>query len=354
MNNNKNTPDSNKIFVNKVFTVCSIVFLFAIAGFLLITCFNVLLLIMAGVMIAIYFRGIGLWLSTKTKLSETFSAIIVIAGTLLILAALFWLLGGQIKNQLSKLSQQLPTSIANVREELAQHDWGRTIINYVQQGKDKVQGGQVFATVMGFFKTTFGVLGDLYIILFLGVFFTATPYLYKRGILSLVPPKGKEEANEVLNHIGLTLRNWFVGRIISMFAVFILTTAGLLIIGMPVPLALGFIAGLFNFVPNFGPITALIPAILIGSASGEGTIFIIIVIYIGAQILESNFITPLVQKKLINIAPALIIIGQVVLGIFGGLLGVLLATPIVATIMVLINNLYVKDKLEKEEKKILD
>lgn len=351
-----NSPDSsegnNRAFNHKVFTIFAILSLFVIFGFILVTCFNVLLLIMAGVMIAVYFRGMGLWLSEKTNLRESLSAILVIVLTLLILTALFWLLGGQIQDQLSQLGKKLPAAIDRLKSNLSQYDIGRRIIQYTQKGTEEVKAGQLATTLFGFFKTTFGVLGDLYIILFLGVFFTATPYLYKKGVLSLVPSRGKEKADEILDQIGVTLRNWLIGRIISMFAVFILTTAGLLIIGMPVPLALGFIAGVFNFVPNFGPIIALIPALLIGSMNGGIAIFLIVIIYVGAQVLESNVITPLVQKRLINIAPALIIIGQIVLGLFGGLLGVLLATPIVAMFMVLLSRLYIGKKPEKEGERL--
>lgn len=334
------SPKKDMGFAHSVFTVCGIIFLFLLAGFLLVQCFNVLLLILAGILIAVYFRGIALWFSERTRLSEKWSAIIMTAGTLLILAALFWLFGSQIKQQLSTLSQQLPASIDKLKTEIAQYKWGDNLLHFTERGKEEMQNGSVLKTVLGFFKTSFGVLGDVYIILFLGVFFSATPYMYKKEFLLLFPSNIKAKAEEIFDRIGYTLRSWIIGRIISMFAVFILTTIGLWIIGMSVPLALGFIAGIFNFVPNFGPITALIPALLIGAQNGNSTLLLIIIIYTGAQVLESNLITPLIQKKLINISPAFIIIGQVVFGILGGLLGILLATPVLVIIMVLIDSLY--------------
>lgn len=336
--------DSKNTFTHRIFTVCAIVSLFAFLIFLFVTCFNILLLILAGTMIAIYFRGIALWLSEKTKLSEKLSVFIVVAGTLIIATALFWLLGAQIQDQLSQLADKLPDSVNDAKNKLSQTTFGREVLNLTKDSD--ISNSDILNRVMEVFKTTFGVVGDIYIIIFLGIFLSATPYLYKRGIIRLVPPRGKEKADDILNKLGLTLRNWLVGRIFAMFVVFILTAIGLLIMGMPAPLALAFIAGLLNFIPNFGPVIALIPAVLIASLNSPGSIIIVIIVYTGIQILESSLITPLVQKRLINMAPALIIIGQVVMGVFTGLLGLLLATPIIAILMVLINNLYIKEEAE--------
>lgn len=340
--------DSKNSFTRRMFTACAIVSLFAIFLFLLVTCFNILLLILAGTMIAIYFRGIALWLSEKTKLSETLSVFIVIVGTLVITILLFWLLGARVQDQLSQLADKLPASVDDAKDKLSQTTLGREILGFTKESQ--ITNSDILNRVMEVFKTTFGVIGDIYIILFLGIFLTATPYLYKRGIIRLVPPRGREKANDILNKLGLTLRNWLVGRIFAMFVVFILTAIGLLIMGMPAPLALAFIAGLLNFIPNFGPVIALIPAVLIASLTSPGSIVLVIIIYTAVQVLESSLITPLVQKRLINMAPALIILGQVVMGVFTGLLGLLLATPIIAILMVLINNLYIKEESEGRRK----
>src|SRR5690625_1829032 len=347
MPENSERKPQNQASTNQIFKICGIVSLFALGGFLLVSGFNILLLILAGALIAIYFRGLGLWLAEKTKWRESVSAIIVIVGTVLILAVLFWLLGGQIQEQLSILSERLPEAIHKTEERISGNEWGEKLIQFTRQETEKLDTKKILDTALGFFKSTFGILGNIYIILYLGIFFTATPYLYKRGVISLIPTKGKEKANEVMNRLGFTLRSWFAGRIITMFAVFLLVTGGMLLIGVPVPLALGFIAGLLNFIPNFGPLIALFPALLIGGANGNN-LFVLIGIYIGAQAIEGNLITPLVQKRLINIPPALIIIGQVILGLFGGVLGLALATPVMAILMVLVNSLYIEPMKRKE------
>jgi predicted PurR-regulated permease PerM len=129
---------------------------------------------------------------------------------------------------------------------------------------------------------------------------------------------------------------------------------GLWILGVPLALALGFIAGLLSFVPNFGPLIALIPAVLVGLMEGPSTALYVVILYIVIQAVESNLITPMIQKQMVYLPPAVILIGQVLLGILVGGLGLILATPIIAIAVVLVQLLYVEDvlgdKSSEEEK----
>jgi predicted PurR-regulated permease PerM len=128
----------------------------------------------------------------------------------------------------------------------------------------------------------------------------------------------------------------------AMLIVFTLTAIVLTILGMPMAIALALIAGLLNFIPNFGPLLAMIPAVLIALTQGANKAILVAVLYILIQILESNIITPSIQKKLINIPPALTILAQLFMGILTGGWGLVLATPLVAILMVVVQETYVK------------
>ena len=156
-------------------------------------------------------------------------------------------------------------------------------------------------------------------ILFLGIFFTVSPKTYQKGIVRLAPKRGRGKAEDIFDKLGHSLRNWLKGRIFSMCVVFILTAIGPVIIGVPMWTALALIAGLLNFIPNFGPLIALIPAVLVALMQGADTAATIAGLYILVQVAESNFITPAVQHKLINIPPALIIIAQLLVGTLTGI-----------------------------------
>lgn len=210
----------------------------------------------------------------------------------------------------------------------------------------KPDTGKAASALTSFFSSTFGVIGDLYVVFFLGIFFIASPKIYINGMLKLIPSPGKREAENILSHLGLTLTKWLKGKIFSMIVVFVLTAIGLLILDVPLWLVLSLLAGLLSFVPNFGPLIAIIPAVLIGSMESTTTALLILGLYILVQVLESNLITPKIQKRLINIPPALIITSQLFMGVLTGGWGLVLATPLIAILMVLVNKLYI----EKQEK----
>lgn len=342
-----NNPDIP--YQKKVLTAVAIGVLFLIALYIFKTAFNVVLLILAGALIAVYFRGFGLWLSEKTGLSEKASVWIVVGGTILLITLTGWLLGARISEQLSQLTEQIPRSAEDLKNMISQHELGKKILDNSQRIQDSAPSGKkIMQHISRFFQTTFGVVGDIYVILLIGIFFSAQPYLYKKSILSLVPKEKINRGEKVLSRLGLTLRDWLLGKIAAMIFVAILTAIGLLLAGVPMALALSLIAGILNFIPNFGPLIALIPAVLVSISQGTGTILFVVGLYVGIQLIESSFITPLVQKRLIEIPPAFIIIGQITMGVLTGGLGIILATPLVAIIMVLTKELYIKDTLNKE------
>ena len=199
-----------------------------------------------------------------------------------------------------------------------------------------------------FFQSTFGILGDIYVILFLGIFFTVSPAIYKDGILKIVPPQQRPQGENLLQTLSESLKKWLKGKLFAMLVVAVLTAIGLLIIGVPMWLALALIAGVLNFIPNFGPLIAMVPAILVALVDGPATAGFVAGLYILIQFVESNLITPMVQKKMINIPPALIIIAQLLMGSLTGVWGVIFATPVILIIMIVVQELYIK-KMEENK-----
>ncbi len=196
--------------------------------------------------------------------------------------------------------------------------------------------------VQSFFRSSFGALGDIYVVLFLGIFFTTGAKTYINGFLLLIPPKGRPKAGEVLQELGINLQKWLKGKLLAMLVVAILTAIGLYAFGMPMALALALIAGVLNFIPNFGPIIAMIPAVLIALMQSTTMALLVAALYIVVQVVENNFITPQIQKRLVNIPPAVIILAQLFMGVITGSWGLILATPVVLIVMVILKKLYIK------------
>lgn len=335
---NDNQQKTDLTYSKKIWIAAGIISLTVIVMLLFKTLFSLFLLTFAGVLIAVFFHGFAGLLRRWFHLSQTLSVVISVFFNLLLIVAFFWFVGNRLQQQISQLSDTLPTTIQNAEDKLNQSGVGKKIIQYIQSAGNSQKTRKV---VQHFFSSSFGVLSDLYIVFLLAIFFTVSPSVYKRGIVHLLPPKAKDKGAELLDKIGVVLKKWLKGQIIGIVVIAILTAIGLIIIGMPLVLTLALIAGLLNFIPNFGPIIALIPATLIALLQGTSTAVVVICMYTGIQILQSGVEQPLVQKKMVNIAPALTIMGQVAFGTLGGFWGVLLATPLVVIIMTIVNELYV-------------
>lgn len=338
---NENTANS---FQKKVWTSAGIVALIIVVLWILKSTFNVLLLLLAGALIALYFRGLAGLLHRKLHVPKKWSVAISVILSLLLLTGFFWFAGSRIQQQAAELSTTLPSAVENFKQQLSQSSIGQQVLEKTTSGNS---AKKATAIAKSFFRSTFGVLGDVYVVLFLGIFFTASPKIYIDGFLKLIPPKGKGKATDVVNTIGASLTKWLKGKLFSMLVVAILTAIGLLIIGVPMAFTLALIAGILSFIPNFGPLIAIIPAVLVGLMQGQTTALLVAGLYILVQVLESNLITPQIQQKLVNIPPALIIIAQLFMGVLTGGWGLLLATPLMVIIMMIVQELYVKPMGEK-------
>ncbi|CDF78631.1 conserved hypothetical membrane protein (UPF0118) [Formosa agariphila KMM 3901] len=340
-NKPQSTSKNNPSFQKKVWIVVGILAFSIITILLLKATFRVFLLILAGALIAIFFRGLSSFIQKKTKWKEGICVAISIISTFLIVIGLFWLIGAKVQDQMAELVETLPKTVENAKAKLNESSIGRNIVDNFSS-VDSIEKAQGFAGQ--FFQSTFGFFGDLYVVLFIGIFFTISPKIYINGLVQLIPIKGQEAGKQVLNNISNQLLNWLKGTFFSMFVVFVLTAIGLAIIGIPLWLVLALLAGLISFIPNFGPLIALIPAVLIGLLQSPETALLVVGLYILIQFIESNFITTLVQKKLLDLPPALIIIAQLIMGTLTGIWGLVLATPIIVILIVLVQDLYIKNR----------
>src|SRR4051812_12260649 len=250
-NENKNTGD--KKFERSIWKVCGIVALIIAVLWILKETFNVLLLVLAGALIAVYFHALSKWINKKTKIPHRGSMALSVTVTVLVIASLIYFSGARIQAQVAELSETLPNTIQNVKEILNQSYVGEAILKTFSGSETANKTSAIFET---FFRSTFGILGDLYVVLFLGIFFTISPFIYISGFLKLFPPTARAVTKRIFDKLGYTLRKWLVVKIFSMFEVTVFTIIGLSIMNIPMAFALSVIAGLLNFVPNFGPLIA--------------------------------------------------------------------------------------------------
>ncbi len=195
------------------------------------------------------------------------------------------------------------------------------------------------------FATTFGVLGNIGVIAVIGVYIAAQPSVYRNGAVKLVAPANRERFGEVLDEIGQTLRYWLIGQFVTMCIIGLIVWAALAAVGMPGAILLALTAALFNFIPIIGPILAGIPIVLVAMSQEWWVVIYALGVYVAVQILEGDVLTPLIQRRAIAMPPAVIMASLLIMGILFGLVGVVLATPLAAVIMVAVKRLYIEDVL---------
>jgi predicted PurR-regulated permease PerM len=123
---------------------------------------------------------------------------------------------------------------------------------------------------------------------------------------------------------------------------------GLWVIGIPLPVTQGVLAGILNFVLNLGPLLSSVPPILFGLQQGGTTAFYVAGFYFVLQFVESYLVTPLINQRQVQLPPALTLSAQLLMGMTAGFLGLLLATPLCAVASVVTRELYVQDALEND------
>jgi predicted PurR-regulated permease PerM len=210
------------------------------------------------------------------------------------------------------------------------------------------QVGNLSTHFFAVFSSTLAALGSLLIVTFVAIYVALDPRTYRRGILHLVPHRGRAKAIEVMDATGVTLRRWLVAQLIGMVIIGALTTVALSLLDVRAAVALGIIAGFLEFVPFFGPILSSVPAIAMGFLDGPEKALWVALTYLVIQQLEGNVVTPLLMKEGLDLPPALTIIGQSVMALAFGFVGLVIAMPLLGAVMVPIKLLYVQDVVGDE------
>ncbi len=337
-------------FDNKVARAVFIGLLIA-CGFSLVIFFpDFFLLLFAAVFLAVLLTFSAKWVSGKIHLKYGWSLALVILVILLITGALVIFLGPSVSEQVQQMVDKLPESVSVFKENVTRSSIGRRLFNRLPEDPSKIlQGnGKLIKRALGTFSTAVGAIGNLFLIIFIGIFLAAKPAYYFNGFIKLFPVSSRERVSAAFNRAHVYLSLWMLAKLVSMAVVAVLTIAGLYALGMPLPIALGVIAGLLSFIPTLGPYLALVPAVLIAFTKGADMALYVVLLYMAVQFVESYLITPYVQKRLAALPPALMLLFMLLMGMLTGILGLILAAPLLAGLMVLVKQLYVKSYLEKK------
>ncbi|MWJ29071.1 AI-2E family transporter [Halomonas sp. ZH2S] len=337
------------VYARKVWIAVGIVGSVLLAMWFVWLGLEIILMSMAGLLLALFLHIPSSYLHRHSFLSYRWALAIVLV-IIVILTMLFSLnFSSNIAQQSEKFFQIIPESLDSLESRI--HDWpmGGQLLNQMEEGQS-IRGilENFLFRMTSVFSTTLGVLANLIVILFVGLYVAFEPWTYRRGLVLLVFPRHREAASNLLEAIGDKMAWWLLGRLVSMLAIGVITGISLWILNIPLALSLGLLAAVLAFIPYLGPILSAIPALLVSFTVGYAELLYVTALFVIVQFLESYLITPYIQRKAVQIPPALLIVIQFWLSLIGGLLGLLLAGPLTVLIMIVIKRVYINGWLKSE------
>jgi predicted PurR-regulated permease PerM len=307
---------------------------------------DLLLLVFASSLLALVLSSMADLVHRLTRLPRTLALALIIIILLVITGMSIWLLAPNLAEQVGRLTENLSESLFRLRTRLQRQEWAQNLLTLLPESEQLLSGlSTVFVRTPGIISTALGAIGSFFLMLVLGVYLAAGSRLYQDGLIRLLPISSRPRGREVLAQLAYILRWWLAGQFVAMTVIGTLTALGLWLLDIPLALTLGILAGLFNFVPYLGPILAFIPAILIAFTDDPTKALYVTMLYAAIQSFESNILIPQIEKRVILLPPALVLAGQIAMGVLLGVLGLILAMPLAASIAVLLKMIYIQDVL---------
>jgi predicted PurR-regulated permease PerM len=299
---------------------------------------EVIFVLFAGILFAIFIRTIASWLCAKTGVPYTFAAAATLTAIIGVSASGILALGPSIDEQLRLLSVRLPRITHSVLHQL-QHlpGWARDVVGQPSASDLRPEAGTVVSGASDFVAGATLLLGALVVIFFLGLYGALSPESHTRVALAVVPAEHRERAEAVLVELADTLGRWLIGRMVAMLFVGVFTAIGLALLRVPVAVGLGIVAGLLTFVEYLGAVVSAIPACLIALAVSPLHVLWVIVLFTVVHIVEGYILTPLIARQAVHFPPAYTLGAQLILGGLFGVLGLTFATPLCVVLVVVVN-----------------
>jgi predicted PurR-regulated permease PerM len=259
---------------------------------------------------------------------------------LLAIAGTGYLFGTLLASELQDVFSRADAAIGTISREMQHSELGQAALSHLQGGSSSLTG------FLGNLVTLSARLLEAAIFtVAAGIYLAAQPDIYRKGTAQLFPPKRRAMVEETLDDIGRALRLWLLGQGIQMCLIGAMSTVAVWLIGLPSPLALGAIAAVTEFIPYIGPVLAAIPAVLVAMTSGFYPALWTIVAYIIIHQIEGNVIVPMVQRRLIFVPPAVLLLSIVAITEVFGTIGFIFAAPMTVIAFVAVKKLYVRDSL---------
>lgn len=291
----------------------------------------IFLLLFAAIVVAALMTAVVDWLGTSFKVSRRVSLLLLLCVAGGIGSLTVWLSGPRIVTQCVDLQNDLPQATHQLVGRMSGYGWGSWLM---EQWSDYSQlSSSVSSALMrigGIVLSAATVFSGLALVGFLSLYMAAEPELYFAYVQRVTPPIFRTRLDACAAAVVQNLRWWVLSQMLSMAAVGTIVTIGLWMLGVPLAGTLGVIAALLTFIPNIGPILSVVPAVLLAVAISPMKGLFTVLLFLAVHFLEGNVITPLLERRIVRLPPALTLTAQLLLAVIAGPLGLALAAPLAA------------------------
>jgi predicted PurR-regulated permease PerM len=354
------TGDSSRetAFLRRVLIVAAVVVL----ALLLWAVRGALLLLFGAVVVAVLLLAAARPFRDRLGLPH-WAALAAGGGAILaVLALATWLVGGQVRAQITELAQRLPQAAQSLEErfninlpDLTAKEGQDAAAKTAAQAASSSGGGgatpglselgDAVGRIVAFGAVVLDAVSALLFAVIGGVYLAVDPASHRRGIVALLPRSQDRRADDFLQTCGRALDGWLLATLASMAAVGTMVGLGAWALGLPAPIALALFATLTEIVPVIGPIIGAVPALLVALGQGGSTFLWTLLLFAAVQQVEANLLQPMLQKRMADVPPVLLLLSVVAVGTVLGLGGLLLAAPITVVAFVAVQKLYVRQTL---------
>jgi len=306
---------------------------------------DLLLLAFGSVLGAVMFRSAA---RSLQKLGLRNWSIALGLGTLLVLAlfgAIGYLLTVQFGSEIGGILGNLPGTLKDIEAALSTTQVGRAVV----QAFDVAVGGSTIASRLGDLVTGAGKILVNFVIVIVGALFIAgNPEPYRRAVVMLTPPKARPTMARALDEVSYALRLWLKAKIIAMLVMSVVIGGSLWLAGLESWAALGLLGGLSEFVPYVGPAVAMLPSVGLAATAGSAVLWRTIVAYLAVRLIEAWLLTPIINRQVIHIPPALTLFTILGVGAVFGVYGVFFAGALLIVAFVGVREFYLRDTLGED------
>jgi predicted PurR-regulated permease PerM len=317
---------------------------------------TLLLAILITIVVAIPLAAAATRLERR-RIPRAIGALLALVGGVAAVVLVIYLLIPPFVDQTDEFVEAVPSIVTDLEELYADvtgqeaGEVGDRVQNFVEDYTDDPE--RLIGPITSIGVNVAGVLGALVLILITAYYMAVRPEPLVNGMLSLFTPGRRAHARLVLMRIRRAWIGWMEGVAIDMLVTFVLLWIGLTAIGLDFAIFFAVLSALLVVVPYFGAIAGAIPPVLFALTDSPGKAILALVVYVVVQQLESNVTIPVVMAQRTRLHPALIAVGVVVVGQLFGFVGLFVAVPILALLVICVEEFWVKplDEAEAERRR---